>query len=194
MATRGQWRCACVSAFPARQHSHRKHLAAPRVGIPGEVGHLPALRMLPAHQGLRAHDPAAVQRELRLQVEPQLAAVHRLPQLGHQRQGLRAGHVDRRVVHQRAVAAALGRVHGHFGAVEQRVAILGMLGPASDADARSDVHMVPFQRQRGVKGLLDALRDRRVRHATSGSGSVPTGCACRRPVGLRAERPSAPSR
>ena len=99
--------------------------------------HQAALRVLPAHQRLGADQPAARQRDLRLQVEAQLVALDGLAQLGQQRQRLRAG---ASIAGRRPAAplrAALGGVHRDLGAVEQRVGVVGVLRPAGDADARA---------------------------------------------------------
>jgi uncharacterized protein YidB (DUF937 family) len=114
--------------------------------------------VLPAHQRLGTDDTVGVERHLRLQVQAQLAMLDGALELRQQRQRLRAAVVQRGVVHARAGGAALGGVHRHLGAREQRIGLGGVLGRAGDADAGAQVHRLVVQRQRRLEDGGDALR------------------------------------
>jgi hypothetical protein len=54
----------------------------------------------------------------------------------------------------RATFAVLGRVHGRLGAAEKRLGVVGVRGPAGDAQAGAQVHTLAVQRQRRFKLVL----------------------------------------
>ena len=144
------------------EHPHGQHADEARLlGKRDETHrrHQPACRVLPAQQRFGADDATSVERELGLQVQAQLVVVDGVAQLAQQRQRLRAGGVDGRVVEHRAFAAALGVVHRHLGAAEQGVGVGGMVRPHRHAEARAHVDGVVFEHHHVAKGLVQALRD-----------------------------------
>ena len=118
----------------------------------------PALRVLPAHQGLGRQPRLAVQRNLGLQVQAQFVVLHGPAQLGQQRQGLRARQIKAGVVSQRPAELALGRIHGNLGTAEQGVGIVGVVRPARNADTGAQIHTLVFKDQRLFERAVDAAR------------------------------------
>ncbi len=103
----------------------------------------------------------AVERQLGLQEQAQLAVLDRVAQFAQQRQRLRAGGVERR----RRTAAGRCRVRlAAYIATSARLssvsASAACSGPAGHADAGAHVDLVFLERDRRVEGARDALRDR----------------------------------
>ena len=98
---------------------------------------LPELRVLPAQQGLRAHEMSGARVDLRLVVELELVALEGKQQVLLD-PGLRRRPVaQRRRVEREGVAAlALGRLHGQVGIAHQLLAGPALLGEQGDAHAR----------------------------------------------------------
>ena len=75
--------------------------------------------MVPADEGLGAHDAAVGQVDLRLQVDDELVVVERGAQLLHGAQPVARAAVRRGEVDVHAFPAGLGRVHGDVGTAQQ---------------------------------------------------------------------------
>ena len=118
---------------PQREVAHKPGLLGKRDELHGR--HQPALRVLPAHQRLGRQARLSVQGHLGLQIQAQLVVLHGVAQFGQQRQGLRAGRIESRVVLQGPAELALGGVHGNFRTAEQRVGVARIARPAGKADA-----------------------------------------------------------
>ena len=123
-------------------------------------GHHAAGGVGPSHQGLGADGLAGAQVDLGLQEDAQLVGVDRLAQLAQQGQGLFTGRVQARVVDDHAGLLAFGHVHGDFGAAEQQVGVVAMIGGAGHADARAQVHGVVVEGEGRLERAQDALGER----------------------------------
>ena len=121
--------------------------------------HQPELRMSPAQQRFGAHDPAACQVELRLEVQHQFVLCQRRAQSRDQLNMLL--HADVHVVVEVAhgiAASGLGAVHRHVGLLQQLVEITAVVRVEGNAErSRTRYHMavdVKWRRELGEQ--LDA--------------------------------------
>ena len=123
------------------------------------VGHdEPALRMVPAHEGLDADDGTGAQRDLGLVVHLQLAVGQRVAQPTEQSEP--AGRVAVAVGHVELDAGALllGEVHGDVGPTHDRVDVLTVLGEHRDPDARLELEEHSLDVEGPGESLPDAVR------------------------------------
>ena len=113
-------------------------------------GDRPELRMIPAGQGFRLMTPAALEVELRLEMQRQLGADEVGDGEGLAQRVFHEEAPGRGLVHvggkELVVVAAgvLGVVHGHVGVAQQGVGVAAVLGQKADADARRGVKIVPL--------------------------------------------------
>ncbi len=129
-----------------------QHPLADRLDEPALLGqrdelhgrHQPQLRMLPAHQRLDPAQTAVGQRHLRLVVQAQLVALHRLAQLAEQFEALAHALVHRLGPVLEAVAPQrLGPVHGGVGLAEQGLAVGAVARKQCRPGAGGDEQFVP---------------------------------------------------
>ena len=114
------------------------------------------LRVLPAHQGLGAHQ-AAVGGHQRLVVKHQLVAIEGAAQGVFEGQALAAHRVHARGEELDAVAARLlGPVHGHVGPVEEDLGVPPVVGVDRHADAGGQAELAAGQPEGFVEGRQQA--------------------------------------
>jgi len=108
--------------------------------------------MVPAHEGLDAHQTARVDFHLRLVIEEHLVLFQRAAQKGFQTQALDALARHRRRIEAVAVAPArLGLVHGHVGIADQHVQVQRIVRIQADAHAAGDEQFMAGHRERLVE-------------------------------------------
>jgi hypothetical protein len=166
---------------PQRQLAHEAGLLGKRDEV--QRRHHAARGVLPAHQRLGADSAPLGQRHLGLQEQAQLVAFQRAAQFGQQRQRLRAGRVDAASYTTQGGGLALGGVHRHLGAAQQRVGVGAVLRPAGNAEGGADVHRLLVQHQRLFEA--PAMRVPRPRRAA---------CRRRAAAARTRRRPDAPRR
>jgi hypothetical protein len=157
-----------VPLVPRPQLSARliKHPSAQRQDEPGLLCHRhefarqdePALRVLPSQEGLHTGDPAGLERDHRLVVEEELAALGGPAEVGLQLQAAERGRVHGGVEQREAATAAVLRsVHGHVGTAEQVLRELVRRGAQRDADAGGGEELEPADADRCRQRPLDPL-------------------------------------
>ena len=116
--------------------------------------------MLPAHQPLRGHGLALTEFHLRLVVEHELVVGQGPAQVGGQTEPLGAVVVVLGAVDDQRVVVGLGAIHGHVGALEQRVDVAAVLGVPGQADAGVQRDADPVHVDRLGQRVLQALHRR----------------------------------
>ena len=144
----------CCAEHPLVQRNDQFGLFRHGDEFSGE--HQAPLWVLPAYEGFHADDLSGANVLLRLVVDDELFVPQRAPQLLLQRQprgdfGVHGGAVELEVVS----ALILGAVHGHIGVLQQRLAILAVVGPDGDANAGRHDELAAAKRP----GLLEAIED-----------------------------------
>ena len=119
----------------------------------------PAVGVLPAHERLDTGKGASADIHLRLEMEPQLILLDRAPQLSIQRDLRRCVHVQFGRIHRRAQIRALGGVHGDVGTAHQVSGAEAIDGEAGDADAATDLELVPVDAERLVERVEQFFGD-----------------------------------
>jgi hypothetical protein len=121
--------------------------------------HPPALGMVPAHERLGGGDVAGVELDDRLQLDDELAALGRAPEvllqpLAAQHRGVHRGLEDLVAL----VARVLGGVHRDVGVAQQLLGVGDLGRPALDEpEARVRGDLVPGDRERPPEQLDDAI-------------------------------------
>ncbi len=117
--------------------------------------------VLPAHQRLHPDQPAAGERQLRLEVDDQLVLDQRAAKVVLEVKAS-GGTLEHHVVEQRGAPAAglLGAVHRGVGVADQLVGAAAERGGGRDADAGVREHLLAAaERERPPERLQDALGD-----------------------------------
>ena len=144
-----------------------EHPARQRPDQPGLLGdrheqvwtEQPVPRMLPAHERLGAGDAAGRQADLGLEVQRQLVLVDGTPQLAHHCQAHRAVLVLVGRIHRVAHVAALGDVHRHVSAAEERIGVMAVVRRQRDANAGVDLELQTAEGKRLLQDLQQAIGD-----------------------------------
>ncbi len=113
-----------------------------------------ALGVLPAHERLHAGDTPALQVDLRLVVEDELAALERPSDLAEQDQAVRVEVVARGRVHVDPARVRARAGERRVGALQQQLGPVGVLVHDRDADARLDVQRDAVDHDRRLEARL----------------------------------------
>ena len=136
------------------------------------------LRVLPAHERLDAVATALAQRELRLVVDDELAALDAAAQLAGEREAVEAVPVALRRVQRPRPPRLLRRVERDVGVLEDLLGARAVLGVHRDAHRRAHVEQQPAELERHLerprrRGGRAPRRRRRGRCAASSANSSP---------------------
>ena len=120
-----------------------------------------AVRVLPAHEGLHAHDRAGFHRDLGLEVDPELLTLDRLPEcvLGVEtiERSLSGDVVEQ---HQAPAAGLLRAVHRGVGVTNQILGVLLGIDRERDPDAGTGDHVAVREVEWKTERLEEPLSDR----------------------------------
>ena len=145
-----------------------EHVLAERQDQPGLLGQGhefrrpddASARMLPAHQRLLGDQAAGVEVDDRLEVQRELLALDREPQLLLQTMALEHRGAHARVEHlELALARGLGLVHGHVGVADELLGRKLAAVAGGDADADVDRNALRPDADRQDERLHDSARD-----------------------------------
>jgi hypothetical protein len=115
--------------------------------------------VLPAHQGLKADDSAAGNVALRLVVHGQLVGVQGDAKFFDSAEAFAAVLVVGRVVAMHPTAGGFGGVQRHVGALQQTIAVIGVLRAYRDAYAGADAKRDAVEVERLGELLEQPVRD-----------------------------------